>query len=350
MLLSGESSQFVVESMPALLCLAHSSPREVVMKAAVVHSFSAPPRFEQFADPEPQPGEVLVRVAAAGLHPVVRALAAGKHYSGTGHLPFIPGVDGVGRLEDGTRVYFGGARSPFGPMAERAVLARERCLPLPDSLDDVTVAAMMNPGMASWGALGERAQFQAGESLLILGATGNAGQMAVQIAKRLGARRIVAAGRHEQALEKTKALGADATISLKLEREALILALRDEIVGQKIDVVLDYLWGAPAEAALAAIAKRGPEHAATRIRYIQIGNSAEPTINLAAATLRSSALELLGSGFGSISMERIFASLKNFLKFAAEKPFQIETATAPLSEVEARWNDPQANGRLVFQP
>ena len=320
------------------------------MKAAVVHSYTSPPRFEEFADPVPYEGEVLVRVTAAGLHPIVKALASGKHYAGTGQLPFIPGVDGVGRLEDGTRVYFGGARSPYGPMAQRAVLARERCLPLPDPLDDVTVAAMMNPGMASWGALSERAHFQTGESVLILGATGNAGQMAVQIAKRLGARRIVAAGRDEHALEQTRALGADATISLKLEREALILALRDEIAGQKIDVVLDYLWGAPAEAALAAIARRRPEHAAARIRYIQIGNSAEPTINLAAATLRSSALELLGSGFGSISMDRIFASLKNFLKSAAERPFKIETATTPLSEVESRWNDPQANGRLVFQP
>ncbi|HEY6447592.1 MAG TPA: zinc-binding alcohol dehydrogenase family protein [Acidobacteriaceae bacterium] len=317
------------------------------MKAAVVYSYSAPPRYGDFADPTPAGDEILVHVVAAGLHPVVKAVAKGAHYTGTGQLPFIPGIDGVGRLEDGTRVYFGGARSPYGTMAERAVVARERCIPIADSLDDVTVAAMMNPGMASWGALRERAQFAAGEAVLILGATGSAGGMAVQIAKRLGGRRIVAAGRDADALEATKALGADATVSLKLEQDALAAALREEIAGQKIDVILDYLWGAPAEATLAAIAGKGG--GTWRIRYVQIGNSAGPTITLAGTTLRSSGLEMLGSGFGSISMERIFASLKQFLQVAAKEPFRIETTTAPLSDVEARWND-EGDGRLVFQP
>jgi NADPH2:quinone reductase len=317
------------------------------MKAAVVHSYSAPPRYAEFADPRPGAGEAMVQVTAAGLHPVVKALAKGAHYTGTGQLPFIPGVDGVGRLEDGTRVYFGGARSPCGTMAERAVVARERCIPIADSLDDVTVAAMMNPGMASWGALRERAQFGAGEAVLILGATGSAGGMAVQIAKRLGARRIVAAGRDVEALEETKALGADTTISLKLEHEALVAALREEIAEQKIDVILDYLWGVPAEETLAAIAGKGG--GTWRIRYVQIGNSAGPTITLAGATLRSTGLEMLGSGFGSISMERIFASLKDFLQVAAREPFRMQTATAPLSDVEARWSD-EGEARLVFQP
>lgn len=317
------------------------------MKAAVVHSYLAPPRYEDFADPKAEAGEAMVQVTAAGLHPVVKALAKGAHYTGTGQLPFIPGVDGAGRLEDGTRVYFGGARSPWGTMAERAAVARERCIPIADSLDDVTVAAMMNPGMASWGALNERAQFQAGEGVLILGATGSAGGMAVQIAKRLGARRIAAVGRDERALEETGKLGADATISLKLEHDALVAALREEIAGQKTDVILDYVWGAPAEATLAAIAGKGG--GTWRIRYVQIGNSAGPTITLAGATLRSSGLEMLGSGFGSISMERIFASLKDFLQVAAKQPFAIATATAPLSEVEARWND-EGEARLVLQP
>lgn len=317
------------------------------MKAAVVHSYSAPPRYEDFADPTPAGDETLVHVVAAGLHPVVKAVAKGAHYTGTGQLPFIPGIDGVGRLEDGRRVYFGGARSPYGTMAERVVVAPERCIPIADSLDDVTVAAMMNPGMASWGALRERAQFQSGEGVLILGATGSAGGMAVQIAKRLGARRIVAAGRDADALEATKALGADATVSLKLEHDALVAALREEIAGQKIDVILDYLWGAPAEATLAAIAGKGG--GTWRVRYVQIGNSAGPTIQLAGATLRSSGLEMLGSGFGSISMERIFASLREFLQAATKEPFRIETRVAPLSEVETRWND-EGDARLVFRP
>jgi NADPH:quinone reductase-like Zn-dependent oxidoreductase len=319
------------------------------MKAAVVESYSAPPRYAEFADPEPDAGEVLVRVTAAGLHPIVKALANGSHYGSTGQLPFVAGVDGVGRLEDGTSVFFGGVRDPFGTMAEHAAVPREMCLPIPSSLDDVTMAAMMNPGMSSWAALAGRADFQSGESVLILGATGSAGQLAVQIAKRMGAARIVAVGRDEEALAATRGLGADATIALKLEREALVTALREEILGNGIDVVLDYLWGGVAEAALAAIAQKGLGHKARRIRYIEIGSSAGPTITLPGATLRSSGLELLGSGFGSVSMEKLFAAVAAFVKAAAERPFVIETTAAPLRDVEALWNAP-ATGRVVFQP
>jgi NADPH:quinone reductase-like Zn-dependent oxidoreductase len=319
------------------------------MKAAVVESYAGAPRYAEFANPEPGEGEVLVRVTAAGLHPIVKALASGSHYGSTGQLPFVAGVDGVGRLEDGTRVFFGGARSPFGTMAERALAAQGRYLTIPDSLDDVTVAAMMNPGMSSWAALAQRAHFVQGESVLILGATGSAGQMAVQIAKRMGARRIVAVGRDAQTLEETKALGADATVALTQERDALVAALRTEIYGNGVDVVLDYLWGSVAEAALAAIALQGLDHKSRPIRYVQIGSSAGPAITLPAATLRSSGLEMVGSGFGSVSMAKLFASLAEFMQSAAERPFAIQTLAAPLSDVERLWNSPE-KGRVVFQP
>jgi NADPH2:quinone reductase len=170
----------------------------------------------------------------------------------------------------------------------------------------------------------------------------------VQIARRLGAKRVVAVGRNPRALEETKSLGADTTISLNQDREALIAAFRTEI-NNGIDVVLDYLWGPPAEALLAAVVQKGLDHAAARLRYIQIGNSAGPTISLYAATLRSSGLELLGSGFGSVSMEKIFESLRSILQEAAKQPFRIKLITAPLSDVEKLWNTPEG-GRLVFQP
>jgi NADPH2:quinone reductase len=222
------------------------------------------------------------------------------------------------------------------------------CTPLPANLDDAVVAAMINPAMSSWAALAHRAHFVAGESILILGATGCAGHLAVQIARRLGAKRVVAVGRNPRALEETKSLGADTTISLNQDREALIAAFRTEI-NNGIDVVLDYLWGPPAEALLAAVVQKGLDHAAARLRYIQIGNSAGPTISLYAATLRSSGLELLGSGFGSVSMEKIFESLRSILQEAAKQPFRIKLITAPLSDVEKLWNTPEG-GRLVFQP
>src|SRR5579875_3850507 len=184
------------------------------MNAAVVHAFDAPPRYTSFVEPIAEEGEELVDVIAAGLHPIVKGLASGTHYGSTGSLPFIPGVDGVGRRQDGSQIYFGISRSPFGTFSERAPASRKICLPLPDGLDAVTVAGIANPGMSSWVALTRRAKLAAGENVLILGATGVAGQRAVQIAKHLGAQRIGAAGRNQESLEAVKALGADSVIPL----------------------------------------------------------------------------------------------------------------------------------------
>ena len=170
----------------------------------------------------------------------------------------------------------------------------------------------------------------------------------MQIARRLGAKRVVAVGRNPQALEETKNLGADATISLNQDREALVAAFRAEI-NQGIDVILDYLWGAPAEALLAAIVQKGLDHAAGRLRYVQIGNSAGPTISLDAAALRSSGLELLGSGFGSVSMEKIFESLRAILQESAKSRSGSNSLPRSLSDVEKLWNPPE-DARLVFQP
>jgi NADPH2:quinone reductase len=320
------------------------------MNAAVVTSFSAPPRYSTFADPQPSESELIVNITAAGLHQVVRALANGTHYGSTGQLPFIPGVDGTGRLEDGTRIYFGIARPPYGTFAEKALATKGMYITLPDGLGETTAAGIANPGMSSWAALKARAKFATGESVLILGATGISGKLSVQIAKRLGARRIVAAGRNPQALEELKGLGADTTISLTQDHDALVSAFRNEIAENGVDVILDYLWGAPAEAALAAIAQKGLQHALARIRFIQIGNSAAPTITLPAATLRSSGLELLGSGFGSASMDEIFQAVREFFEVAAKTPFQVSIKTVPLRDVASVWSTPERDARVVFQP
>lgn len=196
------------------------------MNAAVVRSYDAAPSYTTFDEPVAGEGEVLVTVTAAGLHPIVKVLANGTHYGSTGVLPFVPGVDGVGRLEDGTRIFFGAARPPFGSFAEKTVTGAATYIPLPDGLSDEAAAGLANPGMSSWVALTARAKFVAGESVLILGATGSAGQLAVQIAKRMGARRVIAAGRNPEALAKAKDLGADETISLELGRDELVAAFR----------------------------------------------------------------------------------------------------------------------------
>lgn len=320
------------------------------MNAAVVHSFDAPPRYTSFSEPVAAEDEIAVDVIAAGLHPIVKAIASGSHYLRTGVLPFVPGVDGVGRKEDGTPVYFGMSRAPFGTLCDRSVAAVRMCLPLPENLDPVAAAGMANPGMSSWIALTQRAKFVAGENLLILGATGVAGQLALQIAKHLGARRIVAAGRNRVVLEGAKELGADEIVALDQEHESLVSSIRREFTTAGIDIVLDYVWGPPAEAVLEAISQRGREQAASRVRFVQIGSSAGGTISLAAATLRSSAIELLGSGFGSASMDEIFKALADFFLLAAKSQLKINIKPVPLRDVETIWNSPEKGARIVFLP
>jgi NADPH2:quinone reductase len=308
------------------------------MNAAIVHSFDAPPRFGAFKEPIAEGKEQIVHVTAAGLHRIVKALANGSHYGSTTKPPFIPGLDGVGRLADGSRVYFGGVRSPYGPFAERA--AASVTFPLPDGIDDATAAGIANPGMSSWAALKLRARIAAGESVLVLGATGVSGRLAVQIAKRLGAKRVVAAGRN---IHRLKELDADAVIPLHQEHDALVAAFRQE----PCDIVVDYLWGTPAEALIEAISKKGLQHASGRVRYLQVGSTAGATITLPADALRSSGLEILGSGFGSVSMTLIFQLIVEFLAEAAARPFHFQVKAVPLCDVESAWSSDE---RVVFQP
>ncbi|QMV18977.1 zinc-binding dehydrogenase [Granulicella sp. 5B5] len=326
------------------------------MNAALVQSYDAPPVYTTFEAPIAAEGEQLVTVAAAGLHQIVKSVASGQHYTSTGKLPFIPGVDATGRLVGplgslpaGTRIYFGGARFPYGTMCEQTVIGNMMVIPLPDSLDDAFAAAVANPAMSSWVAL-DRGRFTPGESVLILGATGTSGQLAVQIAKARGAGHIIAAGRNPEALEKLKSLGADRTISLTQDRDAIIADYRSAIADCGIDVVLDYLWGPAAEATLAAISQRGVIKSGTRVRFVQIGNLAGENISLSAHTLRSTNLELLGSGFGSADLTAIRTAITEFFTLTTTHPFDFSYKTAPLSEVTALWNEKDQATRLVFQP
>jgi NADPH2:quinone reductase len=319
------------------------------MKAAVVTSFDRPPQYGDFPDPIAGEGEVLVDVKAAGLHPLAKSVAAGRHYSSSGNLPFVPGADGVGRIPNGKRVYFIATRPPYGTFAEKTVSRPGACILLPNELDDITAAALANPGMSSRVAL-MRAQFAAGENVLILGATGVAGRVAVQMARRLGAHRVVAVGRDPGALAELSELGADLVISLNQERDPLVEKLHEAVAEAKINVVLDYLWGQPAEAALQAIAQKGLSATAPRVRFVQIGSMAGEIIPLPAATLRSSRLELLGSGFGSSSFEQIMQAINEVFQEAAKKPFQMRTKAASLREVESLWSSSEQGTRLAFVP
>ncbi len=171
------------------------------MKAAIVVEAGKTPIYGDFREPVPASGEVRITVSAAALSNLVKGRASGTHYSSSGDLPFVVGVDGVGRLDDGRRVYFVLPKSPWGSMSEQTVLRASQCVPLPGDVDDVTAAAIGNPGMSSWAALQERAKFVKGESVLINGATGTAGRLAIQIAKYMGARKVVATGRNVETLK-----------------------------------------------------------------------------------------------------------------------------------------------------
>jgi NADPH:quinone reductase-like Zn-dependent oxidoreductase len=316
------------------------------MRAAVVESFDKPPRCGSFREPTVSGDDVLIQVRAAALSNLVKGQASGRHYSSGSELPFVPGNDGVGTLPDGQRVYFIGPQAPFGSMAERCVVSPRRTIVLPDTVDDVTAAALGNPGLASWGALIGRARFQRGESVLVNGATGVAGQQAVQVAKYLGAKRVVATGREETTLEKLRALGADETISLQQPKDALVEAFRKTLPG--IDVVVDYIWGHSAECLLEAARGRGGVEGESRVRYVQIGSISGDPISLKAEWLRSSGLELMGSGLGSLSAKAIVEALTAMFEAAASTELKIETEAVALGDVEGRWGSMESGKRIVF--
>jgi NADPH:quinone reductase-like Zn-dependent oxidoreductase len=315
------------------------------MRAAVVETFDRPPRYADFREPAAGDGQVLIEVSAAALSNLVKGQASGRHYSATSQMPFVPGFDGVGTLPDGRRAYFFGPPAPFGAMAEWSIAPAGRTILLPDAVDDVTAAALGNPGLASWGALLGRARLKPGESVLINGATGVAGQQAIQVAKQLGARRVIATGRGEAILEKLRELGADEIIWLRQSKEALVLEFRAALAG--VDVVLDYIWGPSAECILEAARGHGAAEGEHRIRYVQIGAIGGDPIALKGEWLRSSGVELMGSGLGSLSAAAIVEALQAMYAAAASIGLKIDTEAVPLSDVETAWNRTAPSGRRI---
>jgi NADPH:quinone reductase-like Zn-dependent oxidoreductase len=314
------------------------------MQAAVVNVLGQTPQYQSFPDPVAEAGEVPIQVRAAGLHPLVKALASGSHYASAGQIPAVPGVDGVGVLEDGQRVYFLFVRKPWGTMAERAAARRDMCVPVPDGLGDVEAAAIANPGMSAWIALTERAGIASGETVLVLGATGVAGQLAIQAARRLGAKRVIAAGRNVDAIA---AADVDSIIALGQPEEAVREAFASE-AATGIDIVIDYLWGRPTELLLEALAKGFSASSTHRTRLVEVGQSAGKTIALPGATLRSIDLTLMGSGFGAVPLDRVLTAIPNLFSLAATGKLKVGVEPVPLADVEVAWNRADKGSRVVF--
>ncbi len=319
------------------------------MKAAVVPEVGGVPRYEDFADPIPGKGEVLIDVKAVAVENLDREIVAGRHFSAgafTGALPAIPCSDGVGTLPDGTVVGFGGAKPPYGALAERVVVPEAYIAPAPEGVDPA-VAVVLSSAVTGF-AIRSAAGFKPGESVLVQGATGVAGRLAVQVARKLGAGRIVATGRRQEALSEVAELGADATIDTAVPDEELVAAFARE-ARDGYHVVLDFLWGRPTELLLRALT---PDELgfAEPVRLVQVGASAGETLTLSAASLRTSGVELYGAtkGLTPQFMADAYQQAVGWAR-AGELIFSIERA--PLSQIEAAWTRTDLAGkRLVILP
>lgn len=320
------------------------------MKAAIVTAPGTAPVFGEFQDPVPENGFELLTVSAAALSNLARGRAAGSHYSAGNKYPFVPGVDGVGTTQDGRRVYFVALEAPFGAMAERTLVDVRHTIPLPENVDDVAAAALANPGMSCWAALVERARFQSGETVLINGATGSAGMVAVQVARHLGAGKIIVTGRNTEQLKSLHRLGADVAIPFHPSPEQpegvdqFESALRDEFA-HGIDVVIDYLWGTSARTIIVAVARAIED--AHAVRFIQVGEASGQLVELPAAALRSSAIQIMGSGLKSVPFSKLMEAVDKTFALAAQSGLYLPTNAVSLSTIEDTWSAP-GTPRLVY--
>lgn len=308
------------------------------MRAAVLSRPDAPPVVSDLPTPVPAgPDQVVVDVLAAAVHHLTRAVADGSHYSASRPLPLVPGADGVVRDPAGRLRYVVVGQSGDGTFAEHTVVDLRRSVPLPDDADPVRVAAAMNPGMSSWLALRRRIRFEPGQHVLVLGATGNAGRMAVQVAKLCGAGHVIAAGRDTGRLAALPALGADETCTLdELGRAA------------DVDVVLDYVWGRPAADAMVAMLTARTVRARP-LTWVQIGSMAGDASPVPSFVLRASRLEIVGSGLGSVAPEEIVAELPALVDAVMAGDVTVDARAVPLSDVATVW-DERTDDRVVLVP
>ncbi|MEO3803486.1 zinc-binding alcohol dehydrogenase family protein [Nonomuraea sp. B1E8] len=318
------------------------------MRAAVVNTPESTPVCADFPDPEPQPGRAPLRLVGAGLHHVVRGMASGRHYRSGKAFPLVPGVDAVARTEDGRLVYTGLARSPWGTMAESMVTPFE--VDVPAGADPLAVAAGMNPASAGWMPLVAHRK-EAGElgTVLVLGATGMSGGLAVRAALALGAKQVITAGRDREALERLRDFGAVTVPLANPAPEAGASALATAVAEAQPALILDFVWGPVAEAAFAALGSTRPDDGIEATSYVQIGSLAGTEAALPAALLRSRRIRITGSGLGSVSKAEMITEFPEMIARFADGTFDAPYTTYPLSRVGEAWAH-QGRTRAVVVP
>jgi len=319
------------------------------MKAAVLYAHGEMPQYVDLPEPTPQNDEeVLVTVKAVALKHLDKSRAKGTHYSTEGNKQDarVIGGDGICVLPDGTRVY---ALAADGMMAEKAIVEKDRIVRLPAGLDDITAAALPNAVIGAAMALRFRAGIEPGDTVLINGATGFTGRVAVQIAKHYGAGRVIATGRDPQSLQELLTLGADETIQITGNDGEFITQLKQIHQVTPINVIIDYLWGHTAEMILASLKGKGAFTA--RTRFVSVGAMTGDQIQLSAAVLRSIDLQLSGSGLGSWTKGQIKSLFTEILpgmfQLAADGKLKIETVEVGLRDLEKLWDMDVPGGRRL---
>ncbi len=302
------------------------------MQAAVISELGATPTVQEWPEPAADAGQTVVETGAAALNPVDLAIAGGVFFEGVPSVPYVPGREGIGRVVSspvfaaGTRVYT--LKTVTGSLAERFVVDPDETWELPPGDDDATAAALGIAGLAGWLAVEERAHLQAGERVLVLGATGTVGSVAVQAAKLLGASRVVAAGRDSRRLARSRELGADETVDLS-EAADMEQAFRDAFPEGGPDVIIDPLWGPPALAAMAA----APPNA----RVVNLGQSAGAEISLPSAVVRGKRLHLIGhSVFGS-PVDELAAAHRTLLEHVRAGRLHVDLEEYSLDRTPEAW-------------
>jgi NADPH:quinone reductase-like Zn-dependent oxidoreductase len=322
------------------------------MKAAVIYHRDEIPKCVDFPEPVVQnDDELLISVKASAIKHFDKGRSSGKHYSSHTDKKnaTVIGGDGVGVLENGTRVF---ALGVSGMIAEKATIEKSRMVKVPDGLDDVTAAALPNAIAGSAMALRFRANMKQGEVVLINGATGFTGKVAVQVAKYYGAKKIIVTGRNEQSLQSLIALGADEIVSVKQIDEKFISQIKEIHNITPIDIIIDYLWGHTAELILASL--KGKGSFTHKTRFVSIGSVTGDKIQLSSENLRSVDLQLSGSGLGSWTkdeIQKLFTEIiPEIFLLAAENKFKVETVNVNLKDIDKLWELEVPDGkRLVIK-
>jgi NADPH2:quinone reductase len=296
------------------------------VRAAIVREYGQAPDLGEWDEPSGGEGQAVVDVLAAGLNPVDLRIASGRYITGPPPLPYVAGREGVGRMGEAD-VYFDGPIHPFGSFAERTLIDPASAVPIPDGLDPALAVCFGIAGLAAWLALEWRAQLQPGETVLVLGASGVVGQIAVQGARLLGAGRVVAATRSEEGLRRASRRGADATVRLGAGDD-LAAAFREATAGGA-DVVVDPLWGEPAAAAIEAINPRG--------RLVQLGQSAGAQATVSSATLRGRSASILGHTNMMAPQEVKQAAYRRMVEHAAAGELVVEVERVALRDAPQAW-------------